>query len=61
MRVVSAILSAIGELLVPRDGMEQIRFRVATLVTLLVTAVMLLLAVGYQVFGRWVGRSSRPD
>ena len=61
MRVMSAILSAIGEILVPRDDMEQIRFRVANLITLLVTAVMVLLAVGYQVFGRWARRSTRPD
>ncbi len=61
MRVMSAILSAIGEILVPRGNMDQIRFRVANLVTLLMTVVMVLLAVGYQVLGRWARRSSHPD
>jgi hypothetical protein len=63
MQFARVLVAAVQEVLVPSEELMRMRFRqrVDTLITALLTGMVVVLAVGYQVFGRWVRRSGRPD
>ena len=63
MNVIGTLVSAIADAMTPDGTLTRMRFRTTLdlLITLVVTALAVVLAVGYQVFGRWARRSGRTD
>jgi hypothetical protein len=63
MRAARSALSAIAESLIPDGTLVRVRTRASldTLTTLGVTLAAVVLAVGYQVLGRWARRSDPDD
>ena len=63
MRAITTILSAIVESMAPDGTVARIRFRtfLDMLLTLIVTALAVVLAVGYPVLGRWARRQGWID
>ena len=63
MRAVITLVSAITDAMAPDGTMARMRAR-STLDTLLpfgITVLAVVMAVGYQVFGRWARRQQRTD
>lgn len=63
MRAIGTFLSAIAEWFAADGRLVRMRFRTTldTLVTLAITALAIVLTLGYQILGRWARRSDRAD
>lgn len=63
MSALRTILSALAEGMTPDGTMVRMRFRTTLdmLVTLVVAALAVVLAIGYQVVGRWARRAGWVD
>ncbi|MEX1345365.1 MAG: hypothetical protein AB1Z63_11890 [Candidatus Limnocylindrales bacterium] len=63
MSALRTLLSAFTDAMVPDGTVLRMRFRstLDTLVTLVVTLLAVVLAVGYQVVGRWARRAGWVD
>lgn len=63
MTALRTLLSAISEVMVPDERILRMRFRTTLdmLVTAGITILAIVLAVGYQVLGRWARRAGWVD
>jgi hypothetical protein len=63
MSALRTIFSAMADSMTPDGMIARMRFRTTLdmLVTLVVTALAVALAVGYQAVGRWARRSGASD
>jgi len=63
MRALRTVFSAVADSMTPDGTMARMRFRTTLdmLVTLVVTVLAVVLAVGYQVVGRWARRAGWVD